>query len=155
MRTIIRRHTARETALLLVQLCAIGGALRGQGLCAGELHPADIYLSNGTLQRTHAGRMRGVVYQVRQTRHLRHGHDLGCQTIGVPLSTVRRMTRHWAGDNTVDYLVEAVELALAQLAAGEWPGYLPAQVVKYEIGRRLTIESPADFVVPESVASDR
>ncbi|MDI6024295.1 hypothetical protein QBL02_12165 [Leucobacter sp. UT-8R-CII-1-4] len=64
------------------------------------------------------------------------------------MTATRRLLQHWGGENASAYLVEAIECAIAQIAAGEWTGYAATRVVKHEIGRRLTIESPTDLVVP-------
>lgn len=141
-------RTAGETARLIVQLCAIAELLQSCGYCTGELVPRDVLVRAGRLERARCSPARAGWHRIKRHLHGTRGHDLGCHTIAVPLSTIRRLTLHWAGEHAADYLIEAVELAIAQVAAGEWPGYSAAKVVKYEIGRRLTIESPADSTVP-------
>ena len=141
-------RSASETARLLVQLCAIASILLVHGCCVGELLPGDLSIHDVRLERRRLRSGGGYSQRLRRFWHGRRGHDRGCQTIGVPLSTIRRLARYWSGEDSAEYLVEAVELAIVQIEAGEWPDYSAVSVVKYEIGRRLTIESPAEFIVP-------
>jgi len=80
-----------------------------------------------------------------RARHRRRGHDLSCVTVGIPLSTVRRLLREWAGESAAEYLYEAFEHAIRQLASGQTSQLGEIALITYEIGRWLTIEPPTDF----------
>lgn len=138
-------RSAREAAHLLLQMCVIGVQLRSRGFCLGELHAEDLDLHEHRIRRARNGLIRSSYHRMLRARHRRRGHDLSCVTVGIPLSTVRRLLREWAGESAAEYLYEAFEHAIRQLASGQTSQLGEIALITYEIGRWLTIEPPTDF----------
>ncbi|MBN9612621.1 MAG: hypothetical protein J0H64_04015 [Actinobacteria bacterium] len=140
---------AAELAWALLQLFAVGGALREAGWCTGELGARDVVLSAAGLRRTTiAGGWRTRALEARRDRHLRDGHDLGCALFGVPLTAVERLVRAWADPRAVDFVLALVRESVAELRrAGIGPhrGWSRAgldEVVHYVVRARLTPRRP-------------
>lgn len=139
--------SALQCALRLLELCRYAGLVRHSGRCIGGLRPRDIVVTNGRLLRRPAGVRDRMRHRAALRRHLRVGHDNCCHVLGVPLSTVGRLLVAWGGDEAAQFLTESVQEAVDQWSQGGWELLTPYDVLKYEIGRRLTLEPPADLVL--------
>lgn len=110
-----RQLTASEGARLVVSLARIGSVVVETGWCLG---PVSIYELNASgAYPTRADRLRWSL-KIRsvalQRWHLFAGHDAGCREFGIPVATLRRLVRGFAGADAGSFLVEAVTETIDQ-----------------------------------------
>ena len=142
--------TASQCARLLLVLCHHSATALQRGYCIGDLRPSDvsIELSTGEARviRRPAGSFDRLRHRLVVRRHLKRGHDSGCRVFGVPLVTVQRLLEAWGGEESAVFLFDIVQEAMEQLSLGGWGRMSANEVLKHEIGRRLTLEPPADLL---------
>jgi hypothetical protein len=146
---ILKRSTAglraAELAWALLALFDAGIRLRASGMCLGPLLPADVRLAEGGVERAlpRAGfRVRAL--ERRRDRHLREGHDPLCLLVGVPMSAVHSLLRHWGDPRATPFVVSLAEEALGELlepgASGPhgWSEHIVRETVEHVVSRRIT-----------------
>ena len=87
----VPRRGARELARLAIRLCRAGMLLRVSGRCAA---------ADGS-----------------ERRHRRLGHDLGCETLGIPLHSLGPALSRWNTVGAAGLLCEALGEAARDIAA--------------------------------------
>lgn len=154
-------YTLQQTANLLLQLCRVSDLTRLAGSCVGELKRPDLVINRTRIMRSPvrgSGRLR---HRRARRRHVRRGHDQFCLVLGVPECTLTELLESWGGNEVATFLLEIVSEGLDQFQKGSWHGMSANEVIKHEIGRRLTLEAPADSLldqiprIPSKFASSR
>lgn len=143
------RHAAQRAARLLLELCQIAEHVRHNGSCVGELRATDLIIRGNRIERRPANMMRRFRYRFAVRKHLRHGHDQFCVVLGVPYSALRELSEHWGGTEASSFLIDIVSISVQQFVGGGWHGMTAREVLKHEIGRRLTVEAPADLLLDQ------
>jgi len=147
MKSRIQVRSAAQCAQLLLDLCKHSEAVLQYGCCVGELLSRDVNIVDARVFRHKATLRDRVRHDFAKRRHLRQGHDSCCQILGVPMTTVHQMLEGWGGSEIALFLEEIVETAVDQVLLGGWGSMTPREVLRYEIGRQLTVEPPADLVL--------
>ncbi|GAB2551951.1 hypothetical protein [Leucobacter ruminantium] len=134
---------ARDLARMAELLCERGIELRSEGWCLGVPRIGEIGIDdNGAvlLERS-AGAAR------RHAAHVRRGHGAGCAELGVPRETLERLLRSWDRVGAAELVLEAVDLAIAELAGrarvGAWSPEEARDAVAHALRSRLTPEKRA------------
>ncbi len=143
-----QRASARTGALLLLRLCRIGERARQLGYCLGELQARDVVVRGSGLSRALPRFSDRLRHRLAQRRHLRQGHDQCCSVLGIPRSTILVLLRSWSGHEAAQLLLDAVDAGVRQYLSG-LRDMSAHDMLKYEIGRCLTLEVPADFVADQ------
>lgn len=150
MTETLRSLKAAQCARVLLSLCEHAAEVLQRGYCVGELRARDVVVEVSAVKvlvSRRPDRLRDRMrHRAAVRRHLRHGHDSGCQVFGVPLRTMQTLLEYWGGEDAALFLVDIVHEAMNQLSLGGWGGMTPTAVLRHEIGRRLTVEPPADSV---------
>ena len=139
----------------MLALCTHSAVALQRGYCIGDLRPRDVIAESGkseagaTAARVHRRVARPHLrlrHRMSVRRHARRGHDSGCRAFGIPLPTLQRLLESWGGEDAASFLIDIVQEAIDQLSLGGWGNLTPNEVLRYEIGRRLTLEPPADLL---------
>lgn len=155
MTEISHPFNAVQCARLMLALCTHSAVTLQRGYCIGDLRPRDLIVESGAVGacatavrvRRRAPRPHERIrHRISARRHARRGHDSGCRAFGVPLPTLQRLLEAWGGEDAASFLIDIVQEAIDQLLLGGWGNLTPNEVLRHEIGRRLTLEPPADLL---------
>lgn len=139
---------AYDAATAMLALCRVGSEAAQLGWCLGKLRAEQIELRDGIVWRVdqqHAlARVRSIVAM---RRHSRDGHDRVCEIFGVPRSTVRSLLIHWSGEESAEFLVEALDDAVAEITAGLWNNSPHVEALTYLVGRLITLKTTTDQIL--------
>lgn len=146
--------SAAHSARMLIELCRLAEIVRARGYCIGRLAARDVVIDGVRVTRSPCGPVRRMRHFAARQQHARKGHDTCCETLGMPMETVVGLLESWAGAETSAFLGDLVRSTIEQIASGGWSGWAAHEVLKYEIGRHLTIEEPADFFSDQMPSTD-
>lgn len=140
---------AAELAWVLLSLIDAGVRTRACGYCVGPLRVADVRVDPSGVARAPAdSRARLRAWERRRDHHLRHGHDLGCRTIGVPVDVLRDLIGAWGSVAARPFLIAVIEEVLVELElerndrAAEWSSQRVRETVQHVVTRRITPVRP-------------
>lgn len=138
------RLRAANAAARLLLLLERGEQLRAAGYCLGLLRDEDLCWCGGQVHRRRARLRQRIRHRRAAAAHGRNGHDAACYAIGVPMTTVQELLRSWCGDDAAALLAECVAEGVSEIARGEWLHVGGAEVLRHTIGRRITLDTPAE-----------
>ena len=101
------QYRAATAARLLIALCSVGVHCCSRGYCVGSLKLHHITLERGFVVREFSkSRIRAVINAMSAWTHRRRGHDEGCLTFGVSISTVRALVCQLSNTDISMFLLE-------------------------------------------------
>lgn len=138
------RLRGSELAWRAVLLGQFGIELRAIDRCAGGMRVRDLLVSPCKVtSREDTTRSTLRAAASRAETHGRGGHDLGCASVGLPLSFIDQALAHWDAAGASALITEAMHEAVNDIlktaeCSGAWtPGYARESLV-YAIERRIT-----------------
>lgn len=129
-----------ELAWLVLELLAVAEQARDHGWCLGGVHPVNLDIADGGLERARQQSFRETLRaKSRARRHRRDGHDEWCARLGISRGHLWNLIRELRPADGGWLVLEAIEAAWGDLRLGAGSAHeSPRECVAYRVRERIT-----------------
>ena len=129
-----------ELAWLVLELLVVAEQARDHGWCLGGVHPVNLDIADGGLERARQQSFRETLRaKSRARKHRRDGHDEWCARLGISRGHLWNLIRELRPADGGWLVLEAIEAAWGDLRLGAGSAHeSPRECVAYRVRERIT-----------------
>lgn len=141
----VQPGSAAQSARLLLELCGVGLHCLERGMCVGLLRATDVQWDGSQLTRTPSRSLvRRWQHLITRSHHNRTGHDECCYSLGVPFQGASKLLLSTGGVEVELMLMDGLREAVAELQQLNTSPREKLEIVKHQIGGRISFDVAAD-----------